>query len=121
MFKIRASALKPGDVIHEEVYGHPFAFLVSTAEQNREDTPRTVTVGFLQKDRSTTRVTIPWDRRLLVERSDSPSGGSESNVEATTPSTPSTSSLEASKSVPERIAEAREEFIAKVRKIIREG
>lgn len=119
--KIRAAALKPSDIIHEELYGRHLKFKVFGVSLNRKDSPKTVTVTFENDDRSTTTATIPWDRRCIVERSGGASEASESRVEAETANKLPTAIPEPSSKIAMLIAEAREEFIEKVRKFIREG
>lgn len=212
---VRASSLRPTDLILVERYGKTYKFCVMSVEFLRNAKPKKV-VAVLNDGEKDARVTIPWDRRHQVIRNGSfnysdlksqmwtldhrgihkatymdqvsmsvqwdqescaywvevsateksgteyykkqvrwsgensnlesakfeaelqavavmraweafqiplegPSKPSEPKTEAPTPTTPTPAIPEPSGKVAALIAEAREEFIAKVRKIIREG
>lgn len=120
VIKIRASALKPGDVILGEKDGHQYRLVVQGVTLRKEFTPKHVDL-ILKDGEKLIYASAPWDRRHIVERSGGSSEASEPMVEAETPTRPRPALPEPSDRVAALIAEAREEFIAKVRKIIREN
>lgn len=119
MIKIRANALRPGDVILVETYGK-MRFRVETVKRQHDTRPRKVVLS-LSNGSERVEVTVPWDRRHLVERNTTPSVASEaqeSTLASTAPAEPIPGPSERFAAL---LAEAREEFIAKIRKIIREN
>lgn len=120
VIKIRASALKPGDVILGEKDGHQYRLRVVRIDKEFEK-PKKIWATLNDGGLSNYYVSIPWDRRHVVERSGGSSEASEPMAEAETPTRPRPALPEPSDRVAALIAEAREEFIAKVRKIIREN
>ena len=120
---IRASAIRAGDVILAEKYGKTYRFDVVGVNRHHDQKPKKVSLT-LRNSGAFSEVTIPWDRRHLVVRPSSPSEAPRTTVEATTPTNTSPASPGApagDSRVAALIAEAREEFINKVRKIIRDG
>lgn len=120
IIKIRANALKPGDVILGEKDGHHYRLVVQEVILLRGFRPKYVQLT-LKDGEKLIQAYAPWDRRHTVERSGSHSEASKPMVEAPTPTRPRPALPEPSDRVAAQIAEAREEFIAKVRKIIRES
>lgn len=119
-YKIRASALKPGDVILGEKDGHHYRLVVQGVTLKKGFAPKYVDL-VLRDGEKLIHASAPWDRRHTVERSGGPSEASKPMGEALTPTRPRPALPEPSDRVAALIAEAREEFIAKVRKIIREN
>lgn len=123
VYKIRASALKSNDVILGEKDGYNYRLKVLSVEHCL-DKPKKVMAMLKDEFGAPYTIPIPWDRRHTVERSGGPSEAPRTMVEATTPTNTSPASPGApagDSRVAALIAEAREEFITKVRKIIRDG
>lgn len=123
--KIRASALCPLDSIIETGFLVTERVRVLTVKQLRDQTPKKVEVT-ITNGTKTEKALIPWDRRLLVERMvpgapNSPSEASEPTEGAQTSSKVSNASPESSDKVSVLIAQARERFIAELRRIFREN
>ena len=134
--EIRANQLQPNDIIIDEIFvlgkqqnrGFVNEYKVIATEKIKDRRPRKIlaVVCRLQNQGESESYSqlIPWDRRLLVVRPSSPSEAPRTTVEATTPTNTSSASPGApagDSRVAALIAEAREEFINKVRKIIRDG
>ena len=123
--KIRASALRPLDNIIETGFLVTERIRVLTVKQLRDQTPKKVEVT-ITNGTKTKKALIPWDRRLLVERTipgapNSPSAASEPTEGTQTPSEVSNASPEPSDKVSVLIAQARERFIAELKRIFRDN
>lgn len=125
LHKIRASALRVHDNIIETGFLSTERYRVLTVKQLRDQTPKKVEVT-VTNGKDTSKTVIPWDRRMLVERMtvevpNSPSKASEPMTGTPSPTNSTKASTGASDKVSTLIAQARERFIAELRKIIREN
>jgi hypothetical protein len=136
--EIRASGLQPRDILtHDKI-----RFEVVKVEKLRNQTPKKVMIVVNNHFSDDLQRIVPWDRRLIVERDIPEESEKETSLnevvlqqlaektnttsqeELPHPPPPSISKIELlphSERVAYLIAEAREEFIAKVRRILREN
>lgn len=118
--KVRAHKILPGDFVFIGALSW-LKYRVAKVEYHKMLKPRKVTVTMYGAGGLMFFYVFGWDSRCVVERSDGPSDASKSLVDPSPTLKVSPALPEPSDRVAALIAEAREEFIAKVRKIIRDN